>query len=158
MSSPLAAFACTRYDEGGLSVQYLLQVLPSKEPAGTVRIVPSKMKIGRLCLLPDYRKHGFGSELMRKAHEYLQSYLAEHHLKEVQVALHSQLPVVPFYARCVASAVTIRMVTHKCSAMASGWVIPPWATPSTRTVLHTRGWSSHSTQHRSLKRQRMSRT
>ncbi|KAG8890490.1 hypothetical protein FRB98_007837 [Tulasnella sp. 332] len=87
------------YDEGGLSVHYLLQMLPSKEPAGTVRIVPSKTKIGRLCLLPDYRKHRFGSDLMSKAHGFLQSYLAEHHLKEGKISLHAQIPVIPFYAR-----------------------------------------------------------
>ncbi|KAG8865133.1 hypothetical protein FRB96_000022 [Tulasnella sp. 330] len=78
-------------------------MLPSKEPAGTVRIVPSKTKIGRLCLLPDYRKHRFGSDLMSKAHGFLQSYLAEHHLKEGKISLHAQIPVIPFYARWVNS-------------------------------------------------------
>ncbi|KAG9015542.1 hypothetical protein FRB94_000147 [Tulasnella sp. JGI-2019a] len=87
------------YDEGDLSVHYLVQILPLKEPAGVVRIVPSKMKIGRLCILPEYRKYRFGSDLMVKAHDYLRSCMIEYELKEASISLHAQIPVVPFYAR-----------------------------------------------------------
>jgi len=36
---------------------------------------------------------------MTRSHAFIATYLAEQGLKEAQVALHSQIPVVPFYAR-----------------------------------------------------------
>lgn len=82
------------YDDHGVSVHFLLRLLPSLEPIGVVRLVLSKGKVGRLCVLQEYRQHGFGRDLMMKCHE-----LAASRLGLKQVELHAQIYVIPFYAR-----------------------------------------------------------
>ena len=83
-----------RYDEPGRSIHILLRLLPSNEPLGTVRLVVALGKVGRLCILPPYRKFGFGRDLMNHCHETARS---KYGLKKAQ--LHSQVPVISFYER-----------------------------------------------------------
>ncbi|KAG8953672.1 hypothetical protein FRC04_001876 [Tulasnella sp. 424] len=82
------------YDKGDASVHFLLRLLPSLEPIGCIRLVKAKGKIGRLCVLKEYRKYGFGRDLMNKCHE-----LAATKLGTREFQLHSQIPVIPFYAK-----------------------------------------------------------
>lgn len=83
-----------QYDKPGASVHFLLRLLPSLEPIGCVRLVTSKGKVGRLCVLKEYRKYGFGRDLMTKCHA-----LAADKLGTREFQLHSQIPVIPFYAK-----------------------------------------------------------
>ncbi|KAG8927564.1 hypothetical protein FRC01_007248 [Tulasnella sp. 417] len=82
------------YDEPGASVHCLLRLLPSLEPIGCVRLVTAKGKVGRLCVLKEYRSYGFGRDLMDKCHA-----LAADKLGTREFQLHSQIPVIPFYAK-----------------------------------------------------------
>ncbi|KAG8927563.1 hypothetical protein FRC01_007247 [Tulasnella sp. 417] len=84
------------YDKPGASVHFLLRLLPSLEPLGCARLVIAKGKIGRLCILKDYRKYGFGRDLMNKCHA-----LAADKLGTREFEVHSQIPVIPFYAKYV---------------------------------------------------------
>lgn len=135
---------CCRYDAPGLAVHYLLRLLPSREPIGTVRIVPTKMKIGRLCLHADYRKHGFGSDLMVKGQLHLGSYLAERGLGPSQIALHSQIPVVPFYAKCVERVHMMPPppdLTLCTISFHVDWGMKPLERSSMKKALRIRRWS-----------------
>lgn len=82
------------YDDPGQSVHFLLRLLPSLEPIGTIRLVLAKGKVGRLCLLKDYRKCGFGRDLMVKCHQMSAS---EPGLSQTE--LYAQIPAMPFYAK-----------------------------------------------------------
>jgi len=82
------------YDEPSVSVHFLLRLLPSLQPVGTVRLVVANGKVGRLCVLPDYRQYGFGRDLMVRCHG-----MAASHFGLQQMVLHAQIPVMPFYER-----------------------------------------------------------
>ncbi|CAG8597167.1 12883_t:CDS:2 [Acaulospora colombiana] len=62
-------------DDGtGKSTHLLLRLVPSLEPIGTVRLVhlsSTEKKLGRLCVLEEYRNFKFGKDLVLAAHDYL---------------------------------------------------------------------------------------
>ncbi|KIM20649.1 hypothetical protein M408DRAFT_129169 [Serendipita vermifera MAFF 305830] len=96
-----------KYDTPGKSTHLLLRLVPSLEPIGTIRIVhlsATEKKIGRLCVLKDYRNFKFGKDLMLAAHDYLLSRQADRGSAEagasLTVSLHSQIYVKGFYAKC----------------------------------------------------------
>ncbi|KIO15305.1 hypothetical protein M407DRAFT_247254, partial [Tulasnella calospora MUT 4182] len=82
------------YDKPGASVHFLLRLCSSLEPVGCVRLVKAKGKVGRLCVSKDYRKYGFGRDLMNQCHS-----IAAGKLGTREFQLHSQIPVIPFYAK-----------------------------------------------------------
>jgi ribosomal protein S18 acetylase RimI-like enzyme len=81
----------------------------SKKPVGTVRFTPSLGKISRLAILADYRKYGFGKELMDAVEQHARSHKPEDLTKcltekeggrrVVQLKCNSQMQVVKFYER-----------------------------------------------------------
>ncbi|KAG9041983.1 hypothetical protein FS837_011499 [Tulasnella sp. UAMH 9824] len=83
-----------QYDEPGVSVHVLLRLLPSLEPVGCVRLVTAKGKVGRVCILKEYRKYGFGRDLLTKCHA-----LAVNKMGTREFHPHSQIPAIPFYAK-----------------------------------------------------------
>ncbi|KAG8817776.1 hypothetical protein FRC19_011161 [Serendipita sp. 401] len=95
-----------KYDNPGVSTHILLRLLPSLEPTGTIRIThlsPTEKKLGRLCVLKDYRNFKFGKDLVLAAHDYLLSSPQRVESAEpgrLSVALHSQIYVKGFYAKC----------------------------------------------------------
>jgi predicted GNAT family N-acyltransferase len=114
------------YDAKAEGVHMLLNVLEEEEdgevtkvPAGVVRIITSKNKVrpflvllsntwggvltrmgheqlGRLAILPPYRKYGFGRVLVQGVHDWARSQLKGPDEK-VQVVLHSQVRP-PFFS------------------------------------------------------------
>jgi predicted GNAT family N-acyltransferase len=55
-----------RYDRPGRAVHFLLRSVPDRQPMGTLRIVekPLEYKLGRLCILKQYRGLHFGEDLV----------------------------------------------------------------------------------------------
>jgi GNAT superfamily N-acetyltransferase len=90
-----------RYDEPFASTSLLLRLVPSLTPIGTVRITPSKNKISRLCILAEYRKYGFGAELMTQAHKFAAGLAKAQGQHEIELGLHSQIPAKRFYSKYV---------------------------------------------------------
>jgi predicted GNAT family N-acyltransferase len=78
-------------------------LIPSLEPIGTVRLVdlsPTKKKLGRLCVLKEYRSFKFGKDLVLASHKaIIERTRATGILEELEVSLHSQLYVKGFYAK-----------------------------------------------------------
>ncbi|BEJ15377.1 hypothetical protein CspHIS471_0411440 [Cutaneotrichosporon sp. HIS471] len=95
------------YDHTGDCVHFLAKV--NATPAGTVRLVPSKGKLTRLAVLASYRSTGAGRALVRVMEEWLigeaRAGRLQHLVKEgragkaVHVKIHSQIPVIKFYAK-----------------------------------------------------------
>ncbi|KAH9965807.1 acyl-CoA N-acyltransferase [Russula dissimulans] len=84
---------------------FLLRLLPSLQPIGTVRAIrPSSQgvpyyKLGRLAVLKEHRQHHFGRELVFALHNWVlvDSQSRGEHL--AKVVCHSQLAVKAFYAK-----------------------------------------------------------
>ena len=55
--------------------------------------------LGRLVVLPAYRKFGFGRDLVLALHEWARSQAEKDELHSVNVVLWGQIPAVPFYTR-----------------------------------------------------------
>ncbi|KAI0254831.1 acyl-CoA N-acyltransferase [Lactifluus subvellereus] len=85
---------------------FLLRLLPSLQPIGTVRASRTSSqgvpyyKLSRLAVLDEYRKHHFGRELVFALHEWtIADSLSRGDEQSVKVACHSQIPVKAFYAK-----------------------------------------------------------
>jgi len=93
-----------KYDEPGASFHLLLRLVPSQEPIGTVRLIdlsPTNKKLGRLCVLKEYRSFKFGKDLVLASHRaILQRAQVEGIIEELEVSLHSQVYVKGFYNKC----------------------------------------------------------
>ncbi|KNZ49214.1 hypothetical protein VP01_514g9 [Puccinia sorghi] len=105
-----------RIEETSVHVLFSLSSRPN-EQIGTLRYDPTKGKISRIALLPAYRGSGIGREMMlsfeRRLLAGLQSVLLADHqaapsslsliLSDLtppsQIRLHSQIPVIGFYAK-----------------------------------------------------------
>ena len=80
------------FDDVDPVCRHILAVDPQGNPIGTGRI-DSKGKIGRMAVLPEWRKHGVGRAVLLKAIEIARAQgLA-------RVYLHSQVSAMGFYAR-----------------------------------------------------------
>jgi predicted GNAT family N-acyltransferase len=71
---------------------HLLAETPDGRAIGTARLLADG-RLGRMSVLPGYRRCGVGSELLKAA-----LLLARQH-GIGRVSLHAQIPVVPFYER-----------------------------------------------------------
>ena len=84
---------------------FLLRLLPSLEPIGTVRTWRASSdgvpfyKLSRLAVLKDYRKHRFGRELVDALHKWAVTDCQSRGEQSAKVVCHSQLPVKRFYAK-----------------------------------------------------------
>jgi GNAT superfamily N-acetyltransferase len=81
-----------------------MRTLPSLDPMGTVRVYRKESgvyRLGRLAVLKDYRKFGFGRDLVARLHEWVKAD-AEDRLNapSADVVAHSQVPVIGFYKAC----------------------------------------------------------
>ncbi|KZO92338.1 hypothetical protein CALVIDRAFT_520319 [Calocera viscosa TUFC12733] len=89
-----------RYDAPGRSVHFLLRLVPSHTPIGTIRMTRNPRKLGRLAVLAQYRKYKFGAALVLRTHEWV---LAQDPSTggetPYDVVAHAQLYVKPFYAK-----------------------------------------------------------
>lgn len=90
-------------DEPHASFHLLLRLLPSLEPIGTVRLIdlsPTKKKLGRLCVLKEYRSFKFGKALVLASHKaIIDRARAASIAEELEVSLHSQLYVKGLYTK-----------------------------------------------------------
>ncbi|PVG00469.1 acyl-CoA N-acyltransferase [Serendipita vermifera] len=93
-----------KYDGPGKSTHLLLRLVPSLEPIGTVRLVhlsSTEKKLGRLCVLKEYRNFKFGKDLVLAVHDYLQKQGSPPDAEgPISISLHSQIYVKGFYAKC----------------------------------------------------------
>ncbi|KAI9513270.1 acyl-CoA N-acyltransferase [Russula earlei] len=84
---------------------FLLRLLPSLQPIGTVRAVRASSrgvpcyKLGRLAVLKDFRNYHFGRELVFALHEWIITDSRSRGERLAKVVCHSQIPVKAFYAR-----------------------------------------------------------
>jgi ribosomal protein S18 acetylase RimI-like enzyme len=84
----------------------LLRLLPSLEPIGTVRCYKTETatdresyRLSRLCVLKEFRRYKFGSELVLALHECIKQAAKQAGSISVNVLAHSQIPAIPFYAK-----------------------------------------------------------
>lgn len=83
---------------------------------GVIRLnPPPKLKLARLCVLPEYRKKGHAERLVKTVHDWVISDLRKSPLtktgaggeadrpRTATVWLHAQLPVIRFYEKYVES-------------------------------------------------------
>ncbi|KAN0126726.1 Acyl-CoA N-acyltransferase [Russula decolorans] len=84
---------------------FLLRLLPSLQPIGTVRASRASCggaphyKLSRLAVLNDFRKHKFGRELVLALHRWVATDALSRGEHSAKVICHSQLPVKAFYAK-----------------------------------------------------------
>lgn len=96
------------------STHFLLRLVPSLKPVGTIRYTKFKnySKLSRLAVLKDYRQHKFGRALVETLHKHavedaIQLKSASPNKDDIlagvqnviRIVSHSQLPVKAFYAR-----------------------------------------------------------
>ncbi len=85
------------YDEeidGRDETSYHLVAFESNEPIACARFYsgePGQFIVGRVAVLPEYRKHGIGHEIMRAVEHWAR----ENGVRELR--LSAQDPVIPFY-------------------------------------------------------------
>ncbi|KAJ2927882.1 hypothetical protein H1R20_g9201, partial [Candolleomyces eurysporus] len=85
------------------ATHFLLRLVPSLTPVGTIRLHQVKSpsgdyyKLTRLAILKEYRKYRFGRELVESLHEWVKAHALE--TNPVTIVCHSQLPVQGFYAK-----------------------------------------------------------
>lgn len=87
-----------------MATHFLLRLVPSLKPIGTIRGSKSPegyYKLSRLAVLKDYRQFKFGRELVSKLHDWVKAdAIANNHKSDVaRVVSHSQLYVKGFYAK-----------------------------------------------------------
>jgi predicted GNAT family N-acyltransferase len=90
-------------DVPGKSTHLLLRLVPSLEPIGTIRMVhlsATEKKLGRLCVLKEYRNFKLGKDLVLTAHDYLLGRRGRTS-DSLSVSLHSQIYVKGFYVKWV---------------------------------------------------------
>lgn len=90
--------------EDASATHFLLRLVPSLEPIGTVRCLKPKgkdyYKLGRLAVLRKYRKYRFGRALVLALHEWARQDAAKSGLTgHITLISHSQVPVKAFYAK-----------------------------------------------------------
>lgn len=73
-------------------------------PIGTIRAYRPKVdskyyKLGRLAVLPEYRKHKLGQKLVLALEDWVKSDALRLGLDEAIIVAHSQLYVIPFYVK-----------------------------------------------------------
>ncbi len=84
---------------------FLLRLLPSLQPIGTVRASRASSggapyyKLSRLAVLKDFRKHHFGRELLLALHKWVATDALSRGEHSAKVICHSQIPVKAFYAK-----------------------------------------------------------
>ncbi|KAJ2913281.1 hypothetical protein MD484_g7123, partial [Candolleomyces efflorescens] len=86
------------------ATHFLLRLVPSLTPIGTIRTVLTNgdyYKLTRLAVLKEYRKYRFGRELVESMHEWVKAHALETNAdrRPVTIVCHSQLPVQGFYAK-----------------------------------------------------------
>jgi GNAT superfamily N-acetyltransferase len=84
------------------ATHFLLRLIPSLKPVGTIRAVKlgeSVYRLRSLVVLKDYRQYGFGRELVSALHNWVKQDAKGHDF--VQIISHSQIPVKGFYEKCV---------------------------------------------------------
>ncbi|SJL02308.1 uncharacterized protein ARMOST_05634 [Armillaria ostoyae] len=95
------------FDNPQAATHFLLRLLPSLQPVGTirgVRLSENYYKLGRLAVLDQYRQFKFGRELVLRLHEWVKidaspmATMPEHDVYAIVVS-HSQIPVKGFYAK-----------------------------------------------------------
>ncbi|OCH96003.1 acyl-CoA N-acyltransferase [Obba rivulosa] len=89
-------------DLDAAATHFLLRLEPSHKPIGTIRCTKHAeyYKLSRLAVLKDYRKFRFGRELVLALHEFVrQDATASGTHGAVKIVAHSQIPVMPFYAK-----------------------------------------------------------
>ena len=85
--------------------QFLLRLLPSLQPIGTVRVSRASSggapyyKLGRLAVLKEFRKHNFGGELVLALHKWVAADSQSRGEHSAKVICHSQTPVKAFYVK-----------------------------------------------------------
>jgi len=87
------------YDRIPSTVHFLLRLLPSLEPIGTIRLTTPNYKLSRLCVLSPYRKLRFGEVLVKALHTYALQDGRGRSLNQISIVTHSQIPVKSFYKR-----------------------------------------------------------
>jgi len=89
------------YDDN--AIHFLLRLLPTLEPIGTIRCVKGKdqYKLSRLAVLKDYRKFRLGRELVLALHDFVSGDAKASGGEQsfARVVSHSQIPVKGFYAK-----------------------------------------------------------
>jgi predicted GNAT family N-acyltransferase len=99
----MLTFASHRLDE--TAEHFLLRLLPSLQPIGTVRASRASCagapyyKLGRLAVLKDFRKQNFGRELVFALHRWVPTDAQSRGEHSAKVVCHSQIPVKVFYAK-----------------------------------------------------------
>jgi len=85
------------------ATHFLLRLLPSRKPVGTIRCVKSKgqYKLSRLAVLKDYRQFRFGRELVLALHVFVRedAIATQADAAYARVITHSQIPVKAFYTK-----------------------------------------------------------
>ncbi|KAL7416968.1 acyl-CoA N-acyltransferase [Mrakia frigida] len=83
------------------SVHFLLYEISTgiNIPAGNVRLVERKNKLGRLAVLPAYRKYKLGAKLVNQVRDYTVEAAKKKGEKEAVVMCHAQAYVVGFYEK-----------------------------------------------------------
>lgn len=110
-STSTSTFRDDTKPEAPPSMQDKKQSDPTPKPIGTIRFTPSTSKISRLAVQKEYRKYGFGKELMFAVEKHLgESKGDEGNLGKVKMEvvngkevvrlkIHSQIQVIPFYEK-----------------------------------------------------------
>jgi predicted N-acetyltransferase YhbS len=92
-----------RLDES--AEHFLLRLLPSLQPIGTIRACRASFggvpyyKLSRLAVLKDYRKQHLGCELVAALHEWVITNSQSRGEQLAKVVCHSQILVKGFYAK-----------------------------------------------------------
>lgn len=98
------SYSFQRYDTHPSTVHFLMRLLPSEEPVGTIRAVrlPEYYKLTRLVVAKPYRKYRLGRSLVLALHEYVVQDARERGAtpgSTITCVSSSQIPVKNFYAR-----------------------------------------------------------
>ena len=84
------------------ATHFLLRLLPSLKPVGTIRCTKHNgyYKLSRLAVLKDYRQYRFGRELVQAFLDHVKRDAKRSGLPDpVTIKCHSQIPVKGFYAK-----------------------------------------------------------
>jgi len=72
----------------------------SRDGDKSISTIPCRAyHLGRLVVLPPFRKFGFGRDLVLALHDWAQTQATKDALDFVNVVLWSQVPAIPFYTR-----------------------------------------------------------
>ncbi|KAF7975107.1 hypothetical protein HWV62_10387 [Athelia sp. TMB] len=92
-----------QYDESPTTAHFLLRLLPSLAPIGTIRATTAKdgsyYKLSRLVVIKEYRQFKFGRELVTALHRWAKAEAARAGLDHATIITHSQMYVKGFYAK-----------------------------------------------------------